>query len=177
MSIKQKGCMLIKTKQTNKQTNKPSESLIWSGFEHLARVNYTVLQVVTCAGVWLFTLLWGLCLKQNFGLKMVSYFLSWQSWVWSMGSILCIICEENINQKHHVCQSNRVSLSLFILTLISCTIHQLIHPKTTRPEWTWQMRNRLKILYDSSTVFYSLQFFYPKLLSRQVSLKTDALLF
>ena len=94
-----------------------------------------------------------------------------------MGSILCIICEENINQKHHVCQSNRVSLSLFILTLISCTIHQLIHPKTTRPEWTWQMRNRLKILYDSSTVFYSLQFFYPKLLSRQVSLKTDALLF
>ena len=32
-------------------------------------------------------------------------------------------------------------------------------------------------LYDSSTVFYSLQFFYPKLLSRQVSLKTDALLF
>ena len=93
-----------------------------------------------------------------------------------MGSILCIICKENINQKHYVCQSNRLSLkSLFIFKLVSYTIHQLIHPKTTRPDWTWQMRNGLKILYNSSTVFYSLQFFTQYCNSRQVSLKTEAL--
>ena len=54
---KQKGCMLMK-----KYNKKPS-------FEHLARVNYTVLQVVTYAGVWLLTLLWGLCLKTKLWFK------------------------------------------------------------------------------------------------------------
>lgn len=45
--------------------------------------------------------------------------------------------------------------------------YQLHHPSThsskddKRPDWTWQMRNGLKILYNSSTVFYSLQFFHP----------------
>ena len=41
----------------------------------------------------------------------------------------------------------------FILKLDSYTIHQLIYPKTTRPDWTWQMRNGQMILYNSSTVF------------------------